>query len=213
MAAARRFILVVAMLLLLVNSAWGRAPTDQLKESIDKAVKILENPTRKRAAMVKVRRVAIREVVEEIFDFPETARRALGLHWRSRTAAEREEFVKLFKDLLERTYISKIELYGGEKIVYIGDAVDGDHATVRTRIITKQGAEVPMDYRMLRREDRWLVYDVSIEGVSLISNYRTQFNRIIETSSYQELVKKMEAKLEELSFKDQAKARNVTKNR
>lgn len=207
MATARRFVLIVTALLLCVNSAWAGAPTDQLKEFIDKAARILEDPALKRAATE--RRAAIRNVVEDIFDFSETAKRALGLHWRNRTAAERKEFVTLFKDLLERTYISKIELYGGEKIVYIGDAVDGDHATVRTKIITKQGAEVPMDYRMLRRGDRWPVYDVFVEGISLISNYRTQFNRIIEASSYQELVKKMKAKLEELNFKDKAKAQDA----
>jgi phospholipid transport system substrate-binding protein len=136
-------------------------------------------------------------VADDIFDFQETAKRSLARHWQPRTPAEQAEFVRLFADLLERSYISKIELYGGEKIAYLGDTIDGDQAIVRTRIVTKSGTEVPVDYRMLKRGDRWLVYDVIIEGVSLVANYRTQFNKIIQTSSYAELVKKMKVKQDE----------------
>jgi phospholipid transport system substrate-binding protein len=103
----------------------------------------------------------------------------------------------LFGDLLERTYISKIEGYSGERIVYAGEKVDGDQVTVRTRIVTKQGTEIPVDYRMFERDGRWLVFDVNIEGVSLVGNYRSQFNTIIVRSSYQELVTKLKAKQDE----------------
>jgi phospholipid transport system substrate-binding protein len=151
----------------------------------------------KREARARDRRAAVRKIADEIFDFPETAKRSLGRHWTSRTAGERDEFVGLFSDLLERSYISKVELYGGEKISYLGDMVEGDQALVRTRIITKGGTEVPVEYRMLKRVERWLVYDVVIEGVSLVANYRTQFNKIIQTSSYAELVKKMKVKQDE----------------
>jgi phospholipid transport system substrate-binding protein len=106
--------------------------------------------------------------------------------------------VRLFGDLLERSYISKIELYGGEKIQYSADRIDGDHATVQSRLVTKHGTEIPIEYRMLKKRDRWLVYDVVIEGVSLVANYRTQFNKIIQTSSYGELVKRMKTRQEEL---------------
>jgi phospholipid transport system substrate-binding protein len=143
------------------------------------------------------RRTAVRKIADDIFDFQETAKRSLARHWQTRTAAERDEFVRLFSDLLERSYISKIELYGGEKIAYLGDVLDGDQAMVRTRIVTKGGAEVPIEYRMLKKAERWLVYDVNIEGVSLVANYRTQFNKIIQTSSYAELVKKMKVKQDE----------------
>jgi len=136
----------------------------------------------------------VRQIAEEIFDFTETAKRSLGRHWHSRTPAERKEFVDLFATLLERSYLSKIELYNGERIAYLGDTIDGDQALVRTKILTRQGTEVPVDYKMFRHGDRWLVYDVIIEGVSLIANYRTQFNKIIQTSSYQELVRKMKSK-------------------
>ena len=115
----------------------------------------------------------------------------------------------LFADLLERSYISKIELYGGEKILYTGERVEGDQASVATRIITKNGTDVPIDYRMLKRGDRWLVYDVNIEGVSLVSNYRTQFNKIIQTASYNDLVQKMRTKQDELVSADQGKPKNT----
>jgi phospholipid transport system substrate-binding protein len=139
----------------------------------------------------------VRKIANDIFDFAEIAKRSLARHWQGRSEAERKEFVGLFADLLERSYISKIELYGGEKILYTGERIDGDAASVTTKIITKNGTEVPIEYRLLRQSDRWLVYDVSIEGVSLVSNYRTQFNKIIQTSSYAELVKKMKAKQDE----------------
>jgi phospholipid transport system substrate-binding protein len=173
------------------------APLEQLRAQIDRVIKLLEDPELKRDGRGKDRRAAVRKVADEIFDFEETAKRSLARHWQPRSATERNEFVRLFADLLERSYISKIELYGGEKIAYLGDQTDGDQALVRTRIITKGGAEVPVEYRMLKRAERWLVYDVIIEGVSLIANYRTQFNKIIQTSSYAELVKKMKVKQDE----------------
>jgi phospholipid transport system substrate-binding protein len=193
--------LALATALLLVghgpDRAWAGAPTDQLKAQIDRTVKILEDPELKKPGRQRDRRAAVRQVANEIFDFSETAKRSLARHWAARSQTEREEFVQLFGDLLERSYISKIELYGGEKIRFVGEAVDPDGAIVRTRLVTRQDTEIPIDYRMHARGDKWLVYDVLIEGVSLISNYRTQFNKIITTSSYQELVKKMKTKQEE----------------
>jgi len=176
---------VLALLLVALPARAGE-PTDQLRAQIDRVIKVLEDPE------------LIRKVANDIFDFGETARRSLARHWAQRTAAEREEFVQLLADLLERSYISKIEAYGGEKITYVGETIDGDQATVRTKLTTKEGTDIPVDYRMLKRGDKWLVYDVIIEGVSLVANYRAQFNKIILTSSYQALVKKMRTKQEEL---------------
>jgi phospholipid transport system substrate-binding protein len=169
------------------------APTDQLKSSVEQIVKVLEDPALKTDSRVKDRRAAIRKEAEVVFDFTETAKRALGRHWQGLSEKDRQEFTGLFTDLIERAYISKIERYSGERIAYAGEAVDGGLATVRTRFVTKQGTEIPVDYRMQQRGDRWLVYDVSVEGVSLINNYRTQFDKIIQTSSYAELVRKMKA--------------------
>jgi phospholipid transport system substrate-binding protein len=200
----RRGRLVVSALFLAAAAVLGAAgfvsagvPTDHLKAQIDRVLKALEDPEMKKEARARERRGAVRKIAEETFDFTETARRSLGRHWSTRSAAERDEFVRLFTDLLERSYLTKIEVYGGEKVQYLGDTIDGDNAMVKTKIIAKGGTEIPVDYRMLKRGDRWLVYDVVIEGVSLVSNYRTQFNKIIQTSSYQELVKKMKTKQEE----------------
>ncbi|HEY7521441.1 MAG TPA: ABC transporter substrate-binding protein [Methylomirabilota bacterium] len=180
------------------REATAGAPTDQLRTQVDRVLKLLDDSALKAPEKAKERRAAVRKVADEIFDFGETARRSLGRHWAARTPEEREEFVKLFGDLLERSYISKIELYGGEKIQYIADKIEGETAIVQSKLLTKAGSEVPIDYRMLKKGERWLVYDVVIEGVSLVANYRTQFNKIIQTSSFQELVKKMKTRQEEL---------------
>ncbi len=206
-----RFLLAGFLLLFVVHDAWGGPPTDQLKRSIDNVITILEDPALKDSVKVRDRRTAIRNVANDAFDFPEIARRALARHWHGRTTQEREEFVMLFEDLLEHTYIPKIDLYSGEKIRYGREQLDGDFATVSTKILTKQGQEVPVDWRMLRHGDRWLVYDVVVEGMSLISNYRTQFNKIIETFSYGELVKKLKTKQDEF-IAEEAKVKGSAKN-
>jgi phospholipid transport system substrate-binding protein len=175
--------------------AWAGAPTEQVKAAVDQMIGILRDPALKLEARAKDRRAAIRGVASQIFDFEETAKRAMGRHWQQLSDQERAEFVPLFTDLLERSYISKIEQYSGEKINYVGESVDpgGDIATVKTSFTTKKGQDVPIEYHLLRRGDRWAIYDVFIEGISLVSNYRTQFDKIIQTSSYQELVRRMRA--------------------
>jgi phospholipid transport system substrate-binding protein len=194
---AGRYRVVVAVLLAVAASAAPASAgpaTDQLRVQIDRVIQLLETPP---DGQVQQRRAALRRLADEIFDFTEISQRSLGVHWQARTPAERQEFVALFTDLLERSYVSKIELYSGEKILYAGEVGDNEVVTVRTRIRTKQGTEVPVDYRMFRRGDRWRAYDVTIEGVSLVGNYRTQFNKVIQTSSYPELVKRLRAKLDE----------------
>ena len=188
----------VLVALPVAREATAGAPTDQLRTQVDRVLKLLEDSSLKAPEKAKERRAAVRKVADEIFDFGETAKRSLGRHWAARTPEERDEFVKLFGDLLERSYISKIELYGGEKIQYVSDKIEGDTALVQSKLLTKTGSEVPIEYRMLKKGERWLVYDVVIEGVSLVANYRTQFNKIIQTSSFQDLVKKMKTRQEEL---------------
>jgi phospholipid transport system substrate-binding protein len=167
--------------------AWAGPPTEQVRQYTDQVQKILEDPGLRSAD----KREAVRKVAIEIFDVNETAKRALGRHWQARTPGERDEFVHLFADLLERTYISKIDLYGGERLRYTSEAVDGEFATVRAKVITNKGTEVPVEARLLKRGEQWLIYDITIENVSLIGNYRTQFDRIIRTASFQELVRKL----------------------
>jgi len=188
--------LILTLAVAVATPVHAGAPTEQLKTQVDRVLTLLGDPALKDKP--KDKRAAVRKVADDIFDFGETAKRSLGRHWAARTDAERDEFVKLFGDLLERSYISKIELYGGEKIQYVSDKIEGDQASVQSKLLTKTSTEVPIEYRMLKKGERWLVYDVIIEGVSLVSNYRTQFNKIIQTSSYAELVKKMKSRQEEM---------------
>jgi phospholipid transport system substrate-binding protein len=183
----------LAVLVALAGTATAGPPTDQVRQYTDQVQKILGDPAQRQTD----KRVAVRKAAIEIFDINESAKRALGRHWQARTQAERDEFVQLFADLLERTYIGKIDLYGGERLTYTSEAIDGDFATVRAKVITKQGTEVPVEARMLRRGERWLIYDIAIENVSLVSNYRSQFDRIIRSSSYQELVNRLKTKRDE----------------
>ena len=182
-----------------VQGGWAATAQEQLKGAIEKG-----------EGKAAERRAAVRQIANEIFDFGEIARRSLGRYWQPLSETQRAEFVELFGDLLERSYISKIELYGGEKIIYSGERMDGDLAIVSTKIITKNGTEVPIDYRLFRRGDNWKVYDVNIEGISLVSNYRTQFNKIIQSSGYNTLVDRMKAKQTE-SFENTSEKKKALK--
>jgi phospholipid transport system substrate-binding protein len=194
-----RAVMATVVTILVATAAPARAgvPSDQLRVQVDRVVSVLDDTELRKSARATERRAALRRIANETFDFTEMSQRALGPHWQARTPAEREEFTGLFADLLERSYIGKIELYNGEKVAYLGDAVDGDFATVRTTLVTKQGTDVPIVYRMARRGEHWLVYDVSIEGVSLVANYRAQFNKIIQTSGYASLVQRLRDKQSE----------------
>jgi phospholipid transport system substrate-binding protein len=194
----RRLIpLIVVLVLAPGPDAWAGAPTDQLRTYTDQVVKILQNPS----MTLPERRDAVRHLAEEVFDVTETAKRALGQHWQQRTPAEQDEFVKLFANLLEQTYISRIDEFGGEKLTYVSEQIDGDRAIVRAKITTKNGTDVPVESRVLLKGNRWLIYDILIENLSLISNYRAQFDRVIRTASYDELVKRLKTKGEFLKEK------------
>ena len=176
-------------------AATTSSPRDVVQAAVTRVVAVLENDfeasplDRPRTEM---RRAEIRRVAAELFDFDEMARRTLSRHWTGRTRAEQAEFVPLFTDLLERSYIGRIEGYTGEKIAYVGETVDGAYAVVRSRIVPPRGrAETALDYRLHRRDGRWKVYDVLIDGVSFVSTYRSQFNRVISASSYRALVETM----------------------
>jgi phospholipid transport system substrate-binding protein len=183
---------LLALVVAIASPAVAGAPTDSIRQRVDEVVRVLDDPALK--SKPAERHAAVRKIAEEIFDYPDTARRALGPHWNARTPQEREEFTRLFTEILDKAYIGKIALYQGEKVRFTGETLDGDEATVKTRIVTRQGSEMPVDYRLHLKDGRWLVYDVIIEGVSLVSNYRTQFNKVVQTDSYQALVQKLRAK-------------------
>ena len=190
MKAARASATAVAALVLSALAAgptWAGEPTAQLRARIDRVLQILDNEDMPRDE----RRVAVRAIVTEIFDVKEISKRALGHHWQDRTPVEQREFTQLFGDLLERACFSRLDLYGGHRVLYLGDSIDGDLASVRTKIVSRDETGIDVHYRMMLRGDQWVGYDVSITGLSLVASYRQQFNRIIQTSSYGELVKQL----------------------
>lgn len=194
----RRSVLSVALAALMALAgapgAFAGPVTDQLRLHIDRVVQTLEDPALKGPAKAPERRQALRRATDSIFDWAEMARRALGGHWDGRSQTEREEFAALFRDLIERAYLAKIERYSGEAVRYDGESAEGEQALVRTRLLTRQGQEVTIDYRMAREGQRWMIHDVVVEGVGLTANYRAQFDGIIRTSSYAELLRKMRSR-------------------
>jgi phospholipid transport system substrate-binding protein len=198
---------VAAGIALAATAAWAGPATDQVKASVDRVLKVVQDPELKKPQNTEKRRSQIREVARQLFDFPEMAKRALARHWAGKAPEQHKRFTELFTDLLENSYVSKIEAYSGEKIVYPAEQADGDTVTVRSKIVTERGTEIPIDYRMQKEGNRWQVFDVVIEGVSLVANYRTQFNKIITQSSFDELLKKMEQKHLEVAEEQKAKAK------
>jgi phospholipid transport system substrate-binding protein len=195
--------MVAALVLGGVSLALAGVPTDTVRDYTEAVVKVLEDPALKVEDRRAERRAAVRKIAIDIFDVQETARRALGPHWQQRSPQERDEFVQLFAELLERTYINKIDLFGGEKLRFTEEKIDGDHAVVRAKVITKQGTEVPVEARMINRSgNRWQIYDIVIENISLVGNSRSQFDRIIRSSSYGDLAKRLRNQTEFLNEKD-----------
>ena len=171
-------------------------PIEEIKQTTDKILSIITNPALKAPSKTAEREKLIRQAVDERFDWKEMARRSLATHWVKRTAKERREFVGLFADLLERTYMKKVEDYSGEEVLYEGETKEGDYATVKVKIVTQKNKDILVEYRLKKAGNGWFIYDVSIEAVSLVNNYRIQFNSIILQSSYENLVKRLREKAE-----------------
>jgi phospholipid transport system substrate-binding protein len=185
---------VAVGLALAASAAWAGPASDQVKRSVDGVIKVIQDPELRKPQNAEKRRGQIREIARGLFDFEEMGKRALARHWAARTPDQRKRFTELFTELLEASYVSKIEAYSGEKILYLPEAGEGDTVTVRSKVVSQRGTEIPIDYRLQKKGDRWEAFDVSIEGVSLVANYRTQFNKVITQSGYDDLVKKMEQK-------------------
>jgi phospholipid transport system substrate-binding protein len=187
---------IALVVLVLADPAHAATPTETIQGRVEEVQKLSRMP-RDTAQAAEQRKTEIRRVADGLFDFSEMARRALGRHWAERSAAERQEFVRLFSDLMARAYLGKLDSYAGEAITYVGEKVTGEQAVVQSRVITVKKSEVPIEYRLHRVGDRWAVYDVFIENVSLLSTYRSQFDRIIQTASFAELIKRMRQKEQE----------------
>jgi phospholipid transport system substrate-binding protein len=188
--------LLSAVWLSAIGIATAGEPTDLVRQTTDQVLKILEDPQFQAPNRQAERQERLHKIAEQVFDWQEMARRALAVHWRERTPQEQQEFVRLFRDLVEGIYISRLESAIQEKreIQYVGEQVEGSRATVKTNVLTRRNQQVPIEYRLSKVDGRWLIYDVFVEGISLVNNYRSQFNRIITSSSYNELVQKMKNK-------------------
>jgi phospholipid transport system substrate-binding protein len=198
----RRLVLAISMVALATGAhpaaaqpkaADQTAPLDLVKATVSRVLAIVQAP-RVIANDGRQRRAEIRRAAQGLFDFREMARLTLAQHWKDRSAPEQEEFVQLFTELLERSYLTTIENYAGEKITFQGESISGPYAQVRSRITTDRRMETSIEYRLLERDARWAVYDVVLDGVSLVSNYRSQFNSIIRTSSFADLLAKLRSK-------------------
>ncbi|MCF8119156.1 MAG: ABC transporter substrate-binding protein, partial [Deltaproteobacteria bacterium] len=164
-------------------------------KTTDKIIAIVTDPALKGPDKSEEKAKLIRQAVDERFDWEEMSRRTLARHWQDRTDAQKKEFMVLFAELLEATYLDKVEGYSGEKVIYEGERSDGEYAVVAVKIVTQKETEIPVKYRMKKIKNEWRVYDISITGVSLINNYRKQFNSIITRSSFDSLMEKLEAKV------------------
>jgi phospholipid transport system substrate-binding protein len=193
----RRILMTMTAALLLgltASAAVALTPTETVKSRVGEALSSLTQTSGPGPDASEKRRAEIRKAADALFDFPDMSRRALGLHWKDRTPAEREEFTRLFTDLIARTYIGKIDKYAGEAIAYVGERVDGDQASVRSNVITPKGSQIPVEYRMHRANDTWSAYDVLIENVSLVGTYRSQFDRVIKAESFADLLRRLREK-------------------
>ena len=188
----RTFALLLVIFGLATPSLAGE-PTDHIRKTTDKIITILSDPALKNE--VETRRKMLRNTLNERFDWEEMARLSLAGHWQGLTDEEKKEFVPLFTDLLERTYMNRIENYSGDKVTYDAERVKGNYSLVKVTIFTDKQVEIPVVYKMKKKGPEWTIYDVSIEGVSLVNNYRQQFDSIILSSSYQGLVEKLKEKV------------------
>jgi phospholipid transport system substrate-binding protein len=172
-------------------AALGGEATDQIRGTIDRGIEILMRPELQGDAKKQERRSLRRQELYPRFDFEEISRRALGVNWKGRTPDEKRDFIEVFKSLLEHSYASKVESYKGEKIVYGKESLDLPYAEVRTKIVTSKGEQFDINYRLLKNGDEWRIYDIIIEGVSLVNNYRSQFTDMLSKYSFGEMMERL----------------------
>lgn len=184
-------ILLLVVLVIPVNAG---DPALQIQGAIEKVLTILKDPQLKAESKKQQRLDQLRQVVYSKFDFAEMAKRSLGAQWQRLNADEQREFVKLFTELMENAYMSNLEGYNGEKVVVAGEKQDKEFAEVDTKVVTKKGEPIAVNYKLRQASGDWKIYDVVIENISLVNNYRSQFNRVIARSSYDELIRKMKDK-------------------
>jgi phospholipid transport system substrate-binding protein len=195
MTRSRPSVLVAAIVLLAsAGVGWAASPTETVQTAIQRVFDE-SGAGKARAVSIEERRVHIRLAAESLFDFRDMARRSLGSRFEELSPADQSEFVRLFTNLIALSYMGKVEAYAGEPIQYLGERVDGTDASVQSRLVTAKGSQVDVAYRLHQIGDRWSVYDVSVDGVSLVDNYRMQFGRMIQRTSFAELLKTLRTKV------------------
>jgi phospholipid transport system substrate-binding protein len=172
---------------------WASVPGEQVKATVDKVMEVLRDPTLQSATKKAERREKLRQIILPRFDFTEMAKRALGSNW-NRYPDQQREFVTAFTQLLEETYADQIEGANGDKVVYLNERTDKNYAEVATKVISPKGEETSMIYKLHSVETEWKVYDIVVENVSVVNNYRAQFNRVLSNASMDELIKRIKEK-------------------
>jgi phospholipid transport system substrate-binding protein len=179
------------------DTARAGAATEAMKGTIEEVLRILADKDLKQPAKANERRQLLEKVVGERFDYQEMSRRSLGAPWGSMSDKEKQEFVSLFQTLLVNTYADKVEAYSGEGVQYVNERTEKEYAEVRTKVLTGK-TEIPLDYRLLNKGSAWRVYDVVVDGVSLVNNYRGQFSKILRNGSYAELIEQLRKKSDKI---------------
>lgn len=190
-------VLIGLWLVVAATPGYAGAPTDSMKTTIDEVLRIVGEDELKRPEKAEERRQLLEQVVEARFDYQEMSRRALGAPWKTLSDQQKQEFVTLFRTLLTNSYADKIETYSGEGVQYLNERTEKGYAEVRTKVLSGK-AEIPLDYRLINKANDWRVYDVVVDGVSLVNNYRGQFTKIIRSSSYVDLVEQLRKKSEKI---------------
>ncbi|MGQ0665619.1 MAG: MlaC/ttg2D family ABC transporter substrate-binding protein [Nitrospiraceae bacterium] len=192
-----RLFLAVIGVVLAVSPGHAGAPTDSMKATIDEVLRIIRDKELKSPGKAEERRQQLEQVVGTRFDYQEMSKRALGAPWNGLSDQDKQEFVGLFRTLLTNSYADKIESYSGEGVQYLNERTEKDYAEVRTKVLSGK-TEIPLDYRLINRVDDWRVYDVVVDGVSLVNNYRGQFTKILRATSYADLVDQLRKKSDKL---------------
>jgi len=169
-------------------------PTDQVRGTVDKVLTIVRNSHPTSKAQMEAQRAQLVEVIYPRFDFTEMAKRSLGRHWAGRTPEEQREFVTIFAAMLGRSYADNIESYTSQNVLYTRESEDQNYAQVDTKIVTENRPPLSINYKLQSVDKVWKVYDLVIEDISVVNNYRSQFNRVIARSSFEELVRVMKEK-------------------
>jgi phospholipid transport system substrate-binding protein len=182
---------IVAVLAAMPGALRAGEPLNALKAVTDRVLEVLRDPNLQSKAKKRERIERLEQIINPIFDYEETAKRALGPHWRRLTPTEQREFVKLFRAFLKKVYSDRIDEYVGQKIVFGRESIEGDYAEINATVVSAKGEESSVIFKLRRTEGKWLVYDAVVENISIVNNYRSQFDRVIRTSSYEDLVKKI----------------------